>query len=102
MAVSSLSVGGALRDNPFQPVVPCHRIIATTLFIGGFQGNWANKSTSTTTKKDEVTKGMPKEQATAEDKIQLKLRLLEEEGVSFDSAGYLIGGKSMIWDGELS
>ncbi|KAF9050783.1 hypothetical protein BDZ89DRAFT_1107995, partial [Hymenopellis radicata] len=36
---SPRSVGGALRNNPFMPYIPCHRIIATDLFIGGSLAN---------------------------------------------------------------
>jgi methylated-DNA-[protein]-cysteine S-methyltransferase len=60
-------VGNALRRNPYAPRVPCHRVIANTLFVGGFQGVWdLNGCTA------------PK-----------KLDLLKGEGVLFDSRGYL-------------
>ncbi|POM77426.1 RING-2-like protein [Phytophthora palmivora] len=54
-------VGQALRKNPFAPEVPCHRVVAATLDIGGFQG------------------------ATGEDSpcIQKKRILLAKEGVRF-------------------
>lgn len=35
---SGRAVGQALRRNPFAPKVPCHRVIAANLTIGGFQG----------------------------------------------------------------
>jgi methylated-DNA-[protein]-cysteine S-methyltransferase len=35
---SSRAVGQALRRNPFAPVVPCHRVIASDLTLGGFAG----------------------------------------------------------------
>lgn len=35
---SSRAVGQALRKNPFAPEVPCHRVIASDLSIGGFKG----------------------------------------------------------------
>lgn len=35
---SCRAVGQALRRNPFAPLVPCHRVIASDLSIGGFQG----------------------------------------------------------------
>jgi methylated-DNA-[protein]-cysteine S-methyltransferase len=35
---SARAVGQALRRNPFAPAVPCHRVIASDLKIGGFQG----------------------------------------------------------------
>ena len=30
----------ALRRNPFAPKVPCHRVIAASLELGGFSGQW--------------------------------------------------------------
>lgn len=36
---SSQAVGQALRRNPFAPWVPCHRVVASDLTIGGFAGN---------------------------------------------------------------
>ena len=36
---SSRAVGQALRHNPFAPRVPCHRVIASDLTIGGFGGS---------------------------------------------------------------
>jgi methylated-DNA-[protein]-cysteine S-methyltransferase len=32
------AVGQALRHNPFAPRVPCHRVVATDLSLGGFNG----------------------------------------------------------------
>jgi O-6-methylguanine DNA methyltransferase len=34
---SPRAVGGALRNNPFAPEVPCHRVIAADGFVGGFK-----------------------------------------------------------------
>ncbi len=56
---SPRAVGQALRANPFAPRVPCHRVIASDLTPGGFQG---------------ATTGSP---------LQRKLRLLTAEGVTF-------------------
>ena len=33
-------MGGALRNNPFAPRIPCHRVIASSFFVGGFKGEW--------------------------------------------------------------
>lgn len=33
------AVGNALRKNPFAPVVPCHRVVASDRSIGGFYGH---------------------------------------------------------------
>ena len=35
---SAQAVGGALRANPFAPDVPCHRVVAADLSVGGFCG----------------------------------------------------------------
>lgn len=35
---SARAVGGALRANPFAPEVPCHRVVAADLSLGGFCG----------------------------------------------------------------
>jgi alkylated DNA nucleotide flippase Atl1 len=35
---SSRAVGNALRKNPFHPIVPCHRVVSSTLELGGFFG----------------------------------------------------------------
>jgi methylated-DNA-[protein]-cysteine S-methyltransferase len=35
---SCQAVGQALKRNPFAPEVPCHRVIASDLTIGGFKG----------------------------------------------------------------
>ncbi|KAF8642934.1 hypothetical protein AX16_009322 [Volvariella volvacea WC 439] len=63
---SPRSVGSALRTNPFAPYIPCHRVIASNLFLGGFCGDWGRGG-----------KG--------EDKIAM----LKEEGVEFKDNGYL-------------
>ena len=55
------AIGQALRRNPFAPEVPCHRVIASDLTIGGFAGH------------------------TSGPEISRKLRLLAEEGVTFSN-----------------
>ena len=37
---SPRAVGSALRNNPFAPQVPCHRVVAADGGIGGFGGDW--------------------------------------------------------------
>lgn len=58
----------ALRRNPFAPVVPCHRVIAASLDLGGFSGGWGMGC----------------------DTVHKKRRLLAEEGVRFDDRGRLL------------
>lgn len=57
------AVGQALRHNPFAPIVPCHRIVASDGSIGGFSGH---------------TTGV---------KIAEKIALLRKEGVRFEKDG---------------
>jgi len=63
------AVGNAMRNNPFAPGVPCHRILSSDGSIGGFKGDWG-----------------------AEGKYAgQKRELLGEEGVKFDSGGKVKG-----------
>eukprot|EP01116_Phalansterium_solitarium_P025353 TRINITY_DN9655_c0_g1_i1.p2 TRINITY_DN9655_c0_g1~~TRINITY_DN9655_c0_g1_i1.p2 ORF type:complete len:135 (-),score=24.94 TRINITY_DN9655_c0_g1_i1:99-503(-) len=68
---SSQAVGQALKRNPFAPTVPCHRVVASDLRIGGFQG----------CKQGET--------------IDKKLRLLNEEGVRFVNGE--LASRDMLW-----
>ena len=34
------AVGNAMRNNPFAPEVPCHRVVASDGGLGGFGGEW--------------------------------------------------------------
>jgi methylated-DNA-[protein]-cysteine S-methyltransferase len=56
---SPRAIGQALRANPFAPEVPCHRVIASDLTPGGFQGKTSGPA------------------------LAQKLRLLRSEGVTF-------------------
>ena len=40
---SPRAVGQALRCNPYAPVVPCHRVVASDGKIGGFMGETAGR-----------------------------------------------------------
>ena len=52
------AVGNALARNPFPIIIPCHRAIRSDRTLGGFQGG-----------------------------LEMKKRILEMEGVEFDSTG---------------
>jgi methylated-DNA-[protein]-cysteine S-methyltransferase len=65
-----------LGKNPFAPEVPCHRVIASTGYIGGFMGDW-----------EKVPSGM---------NCDKKLDLLKKEGVEFDERG-MLKDKSRLW-----
>ncbi|KAF8522387.1 6-O-methylguanine DNA methyltransferase [Gautieria morchelliformis] len=77
---SPRSVGAALRNNPFAPFVPCHRIIASNHYIGGFYGEWGQSA------------GTGKQ-------YHRKLDMLGKEGIAFTDKGYLVGGDAFIWRG---
>ncbi|GAA5962808.1 hypothetical protein JCM21900_004095 [Sporobolomyces salmonicolor] len=87
LSSSPRAVGTALRNNPFAPTVPCHRIIASTGYIGGFSGEW--------TKGKGKMKGRDLEQGP---KVTEKLELLKSEGVKFDARGQL-KDKACLWGG---
>jgi len=77
---SPRAVGGALRCNPFAPEVPCHRVIASDGYVGGFKGEW--------------------ERAPSGVNQTVKLQLLREEGVEFTREGKLInrtGKGGQVW-----
>jgi O-6-methylguanine DNA methyltransferase len=62
---SARAVGSGMRNNPFAPEVPCHRVLASDGSIGGFGGSW----------------GIDGKNAGK------KVELLRKEGVRFDSNG---------------
>jgi methylated-DNA-[protein]-cysteine S-methyltransferase len=76
---SPRSVGGALRNNPFAPFVPCHRIVASNLFVGGFCGEW----------------GVGGE---TDSHGRRKVEMLAKEGVAFTKDGYL-RDREVVWRG---
>lgn len=69
---SARAVGGALRNNPFAPEVPCHRVIASDLSLGGFSGQREGPE------------------------LVRKVELLRGEGVEFDPGGRLVD-VGQIW-----
>lgn len=68
------AVGNGMRNNPFAPTVPCHRVLASDGSLGGFFGDWGVEG-----------------KYGAE-----KVELLRGEGVGFDSRGRV---KGVVWDG---
>lgn len=61
LSSSARAVGQAMRRNPFAPVVPCHRVVASNLDLGGFSGSWGISCAN----------------------VQRKKSMLEGEGVKF-------------------
>jgi methylated-DNA-[protein]-cysteine S-methyltransferase len=66
---SARAIGNAMRNNPFAPTVPCHRVLAADRTIGGYKGDWGSGNRMT----------------------DAKIRLLREEGVRFDGRGKAVG-----------
>lgn len=66
---SPRAVGNAMRNNPYAPMCPCHRVLANGGAIGGFGGDW----------------GLEGRHA------QEKLKLLRTEGVKFDGKSKAVG-----------
>ncbi len=68
------AIGQALKNNPYAPDVPCHRVIKSDLTIGGFHGKTSGKY------------------------IQQKLKLLTDEGVFFDHKLKLINPEIYLYN----
>jgi O-6-methylguanine DNA methyltransferase len=77
LSSSPRAVGNALRNNPFAPHVPCHRVLASGGGLGGFHGSWGRKG----------------QEGLHDDK---KRKLLRTEGVRFDGKGKAVGSP---WEG---
>ncbi|KAL8337054.1 hypothetical protein RB601_008518 [Gaeumannomyces tritici] len=77
LASSPRAVGNALRRNPFAPLVPCHRVVATGGGLGGFKGKVARRDGEG-------------------DTLREKRALLKGEGVGLDVAGGRVVGTP--WD----
>lgn len=77
LSSSPRAVGNALRNNPFAPQVPCHRVLASGGGLGGFHGSWGKNG----------------QEGLHDDK---KRKFLREEGVRFDGMGKVVG---LPWEG---
>ena len=69
---SGQAIGNAMRRNPYAPEVPCHRVILSTLKLGGFMGDINGES------------------------VARKRKSLEDEGVGFDDEGKLLDGGCLL------
>lgn len=113
-AGSPRSVGGALRNNPFAPRIPCHRVIASSFFVGGFKGEWASTSqkhggadAAKNAKEVEVVGGenwhRPFRGGGMGPLQNEKVRMLVREGVGFGRDGKMAVSPDAVWrfDGGL-
>lgn len=73
VGASPRAVGGALRRNPLAPGVPCHRVVAADMALGGFRGERDGAA------------------------LAEKRGLLRREGVRFDAAGRVLGTPWRGW-----
>lgn len=110
---SPRAVGNALRNNIFAPQIPCHRCVASTGFVNGYDGEVIKKTTFARGK-DGAVKGkasqsrakgakavMQKERVVPPSgtNIGMKIDLLRKEGVRFDEGGMLLKKGSVMFDG---
>jgi len=105
-AGSPRSVGGALRNNPFAPRIPCHRVIASSFSAGGFKGEWASSSApqkhgGNSMAKNEKELGAenwhrPFRGGGMGPLQNEKVRMLVREGVSFARDGKLVS-PDVVW-----
>ena len=79
----TIIVGAAMKENPFAPFVPCHRVIASNLYIGGFYGEW----------------GISKDSSNKRGQCMRKMKMLAEEGVMFTEDGFLKHQDVTLWKG---
>lgn len=73
LQTSPRAVGQALRNNPLAPSVPCHRVVHTSMYVGGYFGNSDRMSPQ----------------------VARKINLLQGEGVEIDENG-CIGVKHLF------
>ncbi len=107
---SPRSVGGALRNNPFAPCIPCHRVIASSFFVGGFKGEWAASSAAAAVAREDSEEDSDENGAKIRNwhkpfrgggmgPLQNeKLRMLVREGVVFGKGGKMsVGSDAVLW-----
>ncbi|KAI8462015.1 6-O-methylguanine DNA methyltransferase [Phakopsora pachyrhizi] len=115
--MSSQAVGSALRKNPFAPTVPCHRVIKSNLYIGGFSGEYISTRSKKKSERSrlegsvsgKVLRGMMTlssepspgtcssefvEMVKRSKKVKEKIKILNDEGFDFDVNGFLKNSSS--------
>ncbi|OAQ99968.1 hypothetical protein LLEC1_03828 [Akanthomyces lecanii] len=114
LRTSPRAVGNALRNNVFAPRVPCHRCVASTGYVNGYDGEVIQRASfardgarvtgrASQSRAGRVKAGIGKEQGRTEPpsgtNVQKKLELLRTEGVSFDAKGMLQNKYKVLFDG---
>ncbi|MBW0536459.1 hypothetical protein O181_076174 [Austropuccinia psidii MF-1] len=93
---SSQAIGTALRANPFAPIVPCHRVVNSDFYIGGFFGDYGLNGIHP----HKRIKRIYKSNSTKFNQVNRKIQILKKEGIEVDSNGYVIGLKEdLLWQG---
>jgi methylated-DNA-[protein]-cysteine S-methyltransferase len=93
-AGSPRSVGNALRENPFSPFVPCHRVVTSSGFVGGFRGAWTAAPALADPVRWNWQESVKVQGAAA---VQgEKVRMLALEGVGFSADGRAVDG-GCVW-----
>jgi methylated-DNA-[protein]-cysteine S-methyltransferase len=113
---SPRAIGNALRNNIFAPQIPCHRCVASTGYVDGYEGEVIKKSTFNRSKEGTVhgkssqskAKGV---KAKLKDdgsriatippsgiNVKKKIELLKK-GVDFDSKGMLRKKERVLFNG---
>jgi methylated-DNA-[protein]-cysteine S-methyltransferase len=115
---SPRAIGNALRNNPFAPEVPCHRCVASSGYVNGYNGEVLVKKGFKRTKDggamgkgtQSAARGVKKTVATKDTvvletippsglNISKKLKILKDEGVEFDGNGMLLKKDKVLFDG---
>lgn len=73
----SQAVGNALRNNPYAPLVPCHRVVASSRSLGGFDGQTTGSN------------------------IEKKIRMLREENVIIDDKTRKVHEQCIMSDSDM-
>ncbi|KAK3196783.1 hypothetical protein K4F52_000127 [Lecanicillium sp. MT-2017a] len=119
---SPRAVGNALRNNVFAPRIPCHRCVASTGYVNGYDGEVIQRASYSAAAaaggqgqqqqqpvKGTATQSKPKgakarmaakkTEPPSGTNIRMKLALLKDEGVSFDSKGMLRDKRRVLFEG---
>lgn len=127
LSTSPRAVGNALRNNVYAPRIPCHRCVASTGYVNGYDGEVIQRATfarardggggvdgkASQSKAGKLKATMQRNGNTATEaeqrkkhteppsgtNIQMKLDLLRTEGVTFDDKGMLKNKHKVLFDG---
>ncbi|OAA74191.1 Winged helix-turn-helix transcription repressor DNA-binding protein [Cordyceps fumosorosea ARSEF 2679] len=114
LRTSPRAVGNALRNNPFAPRVPCHRCVAATGYVNGYDGEVVQRASfrgeaggagvegrasQSRAGRGKTATGGVKATPPSGMNVQKKLDLLRTEGVEFDDKGMLRNRYRVLFEG---